>query len=75
MRRAWWTGNPSTHTRPTATSMMSYLCAGEDDWYVFDTDGIGFGEYWFYIRALIKDAGLCGEGCGDPVIRPGRCMR
>lgn len=48
-----------------------YLCAGEDDWYRFETDSLGYAEHYFYIRALIKDAGLCGASCGDPVIPQG----
>ncbi len=49
----------------------AYLCPGEGDWYHFDVDSLGYAEHFLYIRALIKDAGLCGLGCGDPVIPAG----
>jgi hypothetical protein len=47
------------------------LCAGEDDWYHVDVESLGYAEHYLYIRALIKDAGLCGADCGSPVIPAG----
>ncbi|MFV8753140.1 hypothetical protein ACNOYE_21535 [Nannocystaceae bacterium ST9] len=48
-----------------------YLCAGEEDWYHFDVASLNYAEHFLYIRALIKDAGLCGLSCDDPVIENG----
>jgi hypothetical protein len=47
------------------------LCAGEHDWYRFDVQSLGYSEHYLYVRALIKDAGLCGEACDQPVIPAG----
>lgn len=47
------------------------LCEAEDDWYHFDVASLGYTEHYLYIRALIKDAGLCGADCGSPVIPAG----
>jgi hypothetical protein len=47
------------------------LCAGEDDWYYYDVDGLGYVEHYLYVRALIENAGLCGLDCGQPVLSAG----
>jgi hypothetical protein len=47
------------------------LCSGEDDWYHFDVQSLGYVEHYLYVRALIKDAGLCGLNCDEPVIPAG----
>jgi hypothetical protein len=47
------------------------LCAGEHDWYHFDVESLGFDEHYLYVRALVKDAGLCGASCDQPVIPAG----
>src|SRR5690606_25131669 len=49
----------------------AYLCAGEDDWYRFDVAGLDYTTHFVYIRALVKDAGLCGAACDEPVLMPG----
>jgi hypothetical protein len=48
-----------------------YLCPGEGDWYHFDVESLAYAEHYFYLRALVDGAGLCGADCGDPVIPPG----
>jgi hypothetical protein len=47
------------------------LCAGEDDWYAYDIETLGYLEHYVYIRALIAEAGLCGSDCGQPVLLAG----
>lgn len=47
------------------------LCAGEDDWYHYDVESLGYVEHYLYIRGLIEDAGLCGWDCGQPVLSAG----
>jgi hypothetical protein len=47
------------------------LCAGEDDWYHYEVESLGYMEHYLYIRALIEDAGLCGGDCGQPVLPAG----
>jgi hypothetical protein len=47
------------------------LCPGDHDWYHFDVESLSYAEHYLYIRALIKDAGLCGPGCGEPEIPAG----
>lgn len=49
----------------------AYLCPGEDDWYRFDVADLGYAVHYLYVRALVKDAGLCGAACGEPVLAPG----
>lgn len=49
----------------------AHLCPGEDDWYRFDVAGLNYSEHYLYVRGLVKGAGLCGAGCGEPVIPPG----
>jgi hypothetical protein len=47
------------------------LCPGDDDWYHFEVESLDYVEHYLYIRALVKDAGLCGPGCGEPAIPAG----
>lgn len=47
------------------------LCAGEDDWYRYDVETLGYVEHYLYVRALVEDAGLCGTDCGQPELMPG----
>jgi hypothetical protein len=47
------------------------LCAGDDDWYHYEVQSLGYVEHYLYIRALVEDAGLCGEDCGQPVLPAG----
>jgi hypothetical protein len=47
------------------------LCAGEDDWYRYDVENLGYVEHYLYIRALVENAGLCGSDCGQPELVPG----
>lgn len=47
------------------------LCAGEDDWYRYDVESLGHAEHYLYLRALVEDAGLCGEDCDQPVLVAG----
>ncbi|MCY1053518.1 hypothetical protein [Nannocystis sp. SCPEA4] len=49
----------------------AYLCPGEDDWYRIDLAGLGYSVHYLYVRALVKDAGLCGAACGEPVLAAG----
>lgn len=49
----------------------AYLCPGEDDWYRFDVAGLGYTTHYLYVRALVKEAGLCGAACDEPVLPPG----
>ncbi|WAS97851.1 hypothetical protein [Nannocystis punicea] len=49
----------------------AYLCPGEDDWYRFDVAHLGYSVHYLHVRALVKDAGLCGAACGEPVIAAG----
>lgn len=49
----------------------AYLCPGEDDWYRFDGADLGDTARHLHVRALIKNAGLCGAACGEPVIPAG----
>lgn len=58
--------------RPLSRQLtLPELCAGEDDWYRFDVAGLNYSEHHLYVRGLVKDAGLCGASCGQPVIAPG----
>lgn len=78
-----WEPNPSANqpsaiTWESADGWTAYhqiddagLCAGEDDWYQYDVDSLGYMEHYLYIRALIEDAGLCGGDCGQPVLPAG----
>lgn len=47
------------------------LCAGEEDWYRFDVERLGYTVHAVYIRALVAGAGLCGADCGETVIPAG----
>jgi hypothetical protein len=47
------------------------LCAGEDDWYHYEVESLGYVEHYLYIRALVENAGLCGADCGQPVLPAG----
>ncbi|MBZ5714197.1 hypothetical protein [Nannocystis pusilla] len=49
----------------------AYLCPGEDDWYRFKVAGLDYDAHYLLVRALVKDAGLCGAACGEPVIAAG----
>ena len=66
---AWQFINPSSVGLGWETT--AYLCAGEDDWYAFDSDSLGYEIYMVDVSALVKDAGYCGEICEQTVIPPG----
>lgn len=66
---AWEDPDPSDGA--VGIGISAYLCAGEDDWYRFDTDSIDYENPWLTVLALIEGAGPCGGNCGDPVIKEG----
>lgn len=43
----------------------AYLCSSNEDWYHVPASALGIAEPTIKLRAMARNAGLCGGGCDD----------
>jgi hypothetical protein len=69
-----WEPNPSAAkaTKMTGDTQIieapAYLCPGEEDWYLFETD-LGYAQPNFTVIVLVKNEDFCQ--CQGPILSPG----
>jgi hypothetical protein len=49
----------------------AYLCAGEEDWYYFETANLGYQDPYMLLFVELGGGDHCQAACGNPAVEPG----